>query len=123
MGLSASGIGGLSSSSMNPIQGVSYRSSVEQAYSIDNQADFSDAFVESMRGLPAADAVEGAPPVQYPTATIVTRRIGQIEDSVRVNEGLNSIASGFTGRTTGYSRGGEASRGYDMVGSTIDLFA
>ncbi len=108
---------------MNPIQGVSYRSRVAQAYTLDNKADFSDAFVESVKKLPSADAVESVAPVVYPTAQIMTRRIGQIQDSQRVNQGLNSIASGFEGVTTGYGSSGDGSRGYGMTGSRIDLFA
>ena len=113
---------GLSAASMNPISGV-YRSRVAQAYTVDNKADFSDAFVDSVKNLSSADAVEGAAPVQYPTAQIMTRRIGQIQDSQRVSQGLNTIASGFEGITTGYSRGGNGQSGYAMVGSAIDLFA
>ncbi len=126
MGLSATGIGsvqGLSSSSMNPIQSVSYRTGVEQAYKVENEADFSDAFIESVKGLSSPESVEGAMPVQYPTATVMNRRIGQLEDSVRVNEGLNSIASAFEGLTTGYGYSGKSSKGYSVVGSHIDLFA
>ena len=124
MGLSTAGIGqGLSSSSMNPIQGVSYRSAVPQAYTVENQSDFSDAFVESMRSLSSTDAVEGAAPVQYSTATVMTRHIGQIEASQRSNEGYNTIAAGFEGRTVGYGAGAGATTGYGMVGSHIDLFA
>ncbi|GEM_PF-1475569 len=114
---------GLSAASMNPVQGVSYRSTVAQAYSLDNKADFSDAFVESVKGLSSADAVEGAAPVQYPTAQVMTRRIGQIQDSQRINKGLNSIASGFDGITTGYGSSGGSSKGYGVIGSRIDLFA
>ncbi len=108
---------------MNPIQGVSYRGRVAQAYTVDNKADFSDAFTESIKRLPSADAVESAAPVVYPTAQVMTRRIGQIQDSQRVSQGLNSIASGFEGITTGYGSGGDTTRGYGMVGSQIDLFA
>ena len=126
MGLSTAGIGsigGLSSASMNPIQQVTYRESVDQAYTIDNQSDFSDAFVDSVRDLSSAESVEGVPPVQYPTANVLTRRIGQIEEGMRVNAGYNSIAAGYEGVTVGYGRGGAASQGFGMVGSTIDLFA
>ena len=114
---------GLSASSMNPVQGITYRSTVPQAYSIENKSDFSDAFVQSVESLPSADAVEGAAPVQYPTASVVSRHIGQLEDSKRVAAGLNSIAASFEGLTTGYGRSGVGSRGYGMVGSTVDLFA
>ena len=113
---------GLSAASMNPISAV-YKSRVAQAYTVDNKADFSDAFVESVKKLPSADAVEGVAPVQYPTAQIMTRRIGQIQDSQRVSQGLNSIASGFEGITTGYGQSGDGRSGYGMVGSAIDLFA
>ncbi len=109
---------------MNPVRGISsYRSAVALNYAIDNKADFSDAFTDSVKALSSADAVEGAAPVQYPTATVMTKRVGQIQDSQRVSEGLNSIAQGFEGITTGYGSGGGANRGYGMVGSQIDLFA
>ena len=114
---------GLSASSMNPISGISYRSTVPQAYTIDNQSDFSDAFTDSVKSLPSADAVEGAAPVQYATAYTMTRRVSQLEDSQRINEGLNSIARGFEGIATGYGSRGDVTRGYGMVGSQIDPFA
>ncbi len=115
---------GLSAASMSPVRGISsYRAAVQQAYTIDNESDFSSAFVDSVKGLGSADAVMGATPVQYPTATIMTRRIGQIEDNQRVNEGLNSIASGYEGVTTGYGRSSDAVTGYGMVGSSVDLYA
>ena len=115
---------GLSAASMNPVRGISsYRSTVAQAYNIDNKADFSDAFVESLKRVSSADSVGGVPPIQYPTAKIMTNRISQISETQRVSEGLNSIAKGFEGITTGYGNGGGASRGYGIVGSQIDLFA
>ena len=125
MGYPASGmrgVSGISSSSMNPIQGISYRSTVNQAYTVENKSDFSDAFVDSVKGLSSADSVMGPSPVVYPTATVMTKKIGQIEDSVRANEGFNSIASGFAGATTGYGRAGDG-MGYGVIGAGFDSFA
>ena len=114
---------GLSTASLNPIQGVSYRSVVPQSYTVSNEADFSDAFTDSVKDLSSADSVMGPTPVQYPTATLRTKQIGQIEANQKINDGLNSIAMGFEGRATGYNSGGFSAMGYGMVGSRIDLFA
>ncbi len=118
MSLSIGGIG--SAYGMNFIQPMNY--------TVRNQADVSDAFVET--GM--SGAIMNVPPVVYPNAQAVPKAegdsdplslsAGTVRKSVEANKMYNDVASKFQGMTTGYTRD-TAGISYGMIGSEVDLFA
>jgi hypothetical protein len=118
MSLSIGGIG--SAYGANFIQPMSY--------SIKNQSDVSDAFVET--GM--SGAVMNVPPVVYPNAQVVSTddnesdplalSVGSVKKSQEANKLYNDVAAKFQGMTTGYTQSTEGIS-YGMSGGKIDLFA
>ena len=95
-------------------------------YSVTNQSEVSSTSKESAQdamsigAFPNIDAVN---PVQYPNAqSIAVDPMKKLEQTQSVSKDLNEIASGFTGIATGYGSDSK-SYGYQMIGSTIDIYA
>lgn len=118
MGLSIGSIG--STYGMNYIQPMNY--------SVKNEADVSDAFIET--GM--SNAIMNVPPVVYPNAQEIpgadeesdplALSINSVKKSQEANRMYNEVASRFQGMTTGYAQDTQA-LSYGMSGSSIDLFA
>ncbi len=97
-------------------------------YGVKNEADISDAFVET--GM--SGAVMNVPPVIYPNAQEIPQAdldsdplalsVDSVKKSQEANRLFNDVASKFQGMTTGYSQSTEA-LSYGMSGNSIDLFA
>lgn len=98
-------------------------------YAISNAASFSDAYTNSIKqNEPATQFgnIEAVQPVMYPNAQEVSggRTVEQMQRAVSSNKAFNEVASGFAGTSTGYNgNGASSSYGYEMLGSTLDLFA
>lgn len=98
-------------------------------YAVSNAASFSDAYVNSIKQNEPATSmgnVGAVQPVIYPNAQEVSggRTVEQMQRAVSSNKAFNEVASGFAGTSTGYSdNGSSSSYGYEMLGSTLDLFA
>lgn len=114
MALSIGGIGSYGFSAVTPMN-----------YSVENKADFSDAFSESIK-TPATSAfgkVDPASPVAYANAMNTrvdsTARLAKTQE---VSRDYNDIAANFAGIQTGYSAA-SASVGYAMTGSSFDVYA
>jgi hypothetical protein len=97
-------------------------------YSLKNQADVSDAFIET--GM--SGAIMNVPPVIYPNAQAIPKAEGEsdplslsantVRKSQEANKLYNDVAAKFQGMTTGYTQSTEGIS-YGMSGSTVDLFA
>ncbi len=97
-------------------------------YSVKNQADVSDAFIET--GM--SGAIMNVPPVVYPNAQAVpsgdsesnplSLSAGSVRKSQEANKLYNDVAARFEGMTTGYTQSTEGIS-YGMSGSRVDLFA
>ena len=110
--------------------GNSYGMSFVQPMNINikNQADVSDAFMET--GM--AGAVMNVPPVVYPNAQAIESSSNEndplalsanvVKKSQEANRQFNDVASRFQGMTTGYDQSTQA-LSYGMSGNSIDLFA
>ena len=118
MALSVGGIG-------NPY-GMSFVQPMN--YSVKNQSDISDAFIET--GM--SNAIMNVPPIIYPNAQEIPKAdeesdplalsINTVKKSQEANKLYNDVASKFQGITTGYTQDTQALT-YGMSGSRIDLFA
>lgn len=96
-------------------------------YAVSNTAAFSDAYVASVKNNEPASFlgnVGAVQPVVYPNAQAVDegKAIEQAQKSKDANKAYNNLASGYAGASTGYNNN-SLSYGYEMVGSTLDLFA
>ena len=97
-------------------------------YSVKNEADISDAFVET--GM--SGAIMNVPPVVYPNAQEIpkaddesnplTMSADVVRKSQEANKMFNDVASKFQGMTTGYAQN-TAAVSYAVSGGTLDLFA
>ncbi len=112
---------GLSVASLDPISSLKQVSTRPEAYAVENQAEVSDAFSESMKTA-TAERVSGAAPVVYPNAQTQTSEISRTGRAQQVSDAYNKIASSFQGATVGYDANSRASS-YGMVGSNIDVYA
>ncbi len=112
---------GLSVASLNPVSSLKQVTARPEAYAVENQADVSDAFSESMKTA-SADRVSGAAPVVYPNAQTQTNEVSRMGRAQQVSDAYNKIASSFKGATVGYDAQSNASS-YGMVGSHIDVYA
>ena len=107
-------VGGLSAYSMYQTKPMNL--------SLSNQAPVSDVYKEHK----TVGNVSTVAPVVYPNAQEV--KVGEVastdgqQESVKVNQQFNNIASRFQGNTTGYGRGMEA-LSYQQVGGSFDAFA
>lgn len=110
-------IGNIGASSIS----TTYATTTPYNYSIGNQSQTSDAYVESIEKLNNI-SVEGAAPVQYATGSVSDNTISHIQAAQKAERGFNAVAGGFGESTTSYGMDMMAS-GYGMVGSRIDLFA
>ena len=118
MAMSIGGIG--STYGMNYIQPMNY--------SVKNQADVSDAFMET--GM--SGAIMNVPPVTYPNAQEVPKADDEnnplaasadvVKRSQEANKMYNDVASKFQGMTVGYGQD-TAAMSYAVSGSNLDLFA
>lgn len=113
---------GLSASSLNPISSIEYRTTIPQAYSVENQSEVSDSFVEAMQGAGALNRVDAAPPVQYANASVTTNRIEQLHKNQEANKAYNDLASSFNGVNVSYGASRQAA-GYEILGGSFDSFA
>ena len=113
---------GLSASSLNPISAIEYRTTVPQAYTVENQSEVSDSFVEAMRGVGYANRVDAVAPVQYATASVTTNRMEQLQKNQEVSKAYNDLAASFAGTTVSYGAGRQAA-GYEVLGGQFDAFA
>ena len=113
---------GLSASSLNPISAIEYRTTVPQAYTVENQSEVSDSFVEAMRGAGYANRVDATAPVQYATASVTTNRIEQLQRNQEANKAYNDLAASFGGVNVSYGAGRQAEN-YAVLGSQFDAFA
>ena len=117
---------GLSIGSIGNTYGMNYIQPMN--YSGKNEADVSDAFVET--GM--SNAIMNVPPVVYPNAQEIPKAddesdplalsINSVKKSQEANRMYNDVASKFQGMTTGYAQNTQA-LSYGMSGSSIDLFA
>ena len=108
------------------IGGVSSAYSMYQVkpmnYALSNQAPVSDVYDEHKQ----VDNIATVAPVVYPNAQEV--KAGEVastdgkDDSVKVNQQFNQIASKFGTNTIGYGRD-MAGMSYAQVGSSFDAFA
>lgn len=111
MGMSIGGISGYSMYQTQPMN-----------YALSNQAPVSDVYDEHK----AVGNISTVAPVVYPNAQEV--KVGEVastdgqEETQRVSQQFNNIASKFNGTTVGYGRdmGGYS---YSQVGSSFDAFA
>lgn len=114
MALSIGGIGG---SGFTAVRSMSY--------SVDNKADFSEAYTESV-SKPAASSlgrVDAANPVGYANAqTVRVDQTAKLAKAQEISREYNDIAAAFEGIQTGYSAG-SALTGYAMIGSSFDVYA
>lgn len=96
------------------------------SYAVENQSQVSSAYQDSVKQMSGTDTFPGigaAGPVQYANAQYVkVDSAAQVQRAQEVSRGLNSVASGFEGRAVGYDAD-SAAYGYDMIGSTLDLYA
>lgn len=113
---------GLSASSLNPISAIEYRTTVPQAYTVENQSEVSDSFVEAMRGMGYANRVDAAAPVQYATASVSTNRIEMLQKNQEANKAYNDLAASFGGVSVSYGSARQA-ESYAVIGSRFDAFA
>ena len=113
---------GLSASSLNPISAIEYRTTIPQAYRVENRSEVSDSFVEAMRGAEYANRVDAAAPVQYATANVTTSRIEMLQKSQEANKAYNDLAASFGGVNISYGTGRQA-ESYAVIGSQFDAFA
>ena len=113
---------GLSASSLNPISAIEYRTTVPQAYTVENQSEVSGSFVEAMRGAGYANRVDAAAPVQYATANVTTNRIEQLQRTQEANKAYKDLAASFGGVNVSYGAGRQA-EGYAVLGGQFDAFA
>jgi hypothetical protein len=95
-------------------------------YSVKNQSEVSDAYTESakqVQGTGTFSDIGAVRPVRYPNAqTVSVDPTEKLAKAQSVNRDMNEIASGFTGTATGYGSDSR-SYSYQMIGSTIDLYA
>lgn len=96
-------------------------------YTISNAASFSDAYTKSIKQNTNAGplgSVDASQPVMYPNAKAVdsSSSIEQMKKSQSANQAFNQLAAGFGGASIGYN-GASSAYSYEMVGSTIDLWA
>lgn len=114
MALSIGGIGSMGVSMVRPMN-----------YSVENKADFSEAFTESI-SEPAETSlgrVDAANPVRYANAqSVKVDNTAKLAKTQEVSRQYNDIAAEFAGIQTGYSAG-SASIGYEMLGSSFDVYA
>ena len=113
---------GLSASSLNPISSIEYRTTIPQAYNVENQSEVSDSFIEAMRGAGYANRVDAAAPVQYATASVSTNRIEQLHKNQEANKAYNDLAASFGGAAVSYGASSQAN-GYAVLGGQFDSFA
>lgn len=113
---------GLSASSLNPISAIEYRTTIPQAYSVENQSEVSDSFVEAMKGVAGTNRVDAAPPVQYANASVSTNRVTQLHKNQEANKAYNDLASSFGGAAVSYGASRQAA-GYEVLGGQFDSFA
>ncbi len=91
-------------------------------YAVSNQAKVSDVYDEHKQ----VDNIATVAPVVYPNAQEV--KVGEVastdgkEDSMKINQQFNQIASKFGSNTVGYGRD-MAAQSYGQVGSSFDAFA
>lgn len=114
MVLSISGIGGLGFSMVRPMN-----------YSVENKADFSEAYTKSISQTAETSLgrVDAASPVGYANAQSVrVDNTAKLAKTQQVDRDYNDIAANFAGIQTGYSVG-SASTGYVMLGSNFDMYA
>ena len=113
---------GLSASSLNPISAIEYRTTIPQAYTVENESEVSDSFVESLRGAGYSNRVDAVSPVQYATANVSVNRIEQLQKNQETNKAYNDLAASFGGVSVAYGNASQ-SLGYSVVGSMFDSFA
>ena len=113
---------GLSASSLNPISAIEYRTTVPQAYTVENQSEVSDSFVEAMNSVGYANRVDAASPVQYATASVTTNRVEQLQKNQEANKAYNDLAASFGGTAAFYGAGRQA-ESYAVLGGQFDAFA
>lgn len=96
-------------------------------YALSNASSFSDAYVNSVKQNEPASTlgnIGAVIPVAYPNAEVVDpdKAVEQMRKSQTANRAFNDVASGFSGSSTGYNSS-SSSYGYEMLGSTFDMFA
>ena len=95
-------------------------------YAVENQSQVSSAYQDSVKQLSGAGSFPGigaTNPVQYANAQYVkVDSTVQVQRAQEAKRGLNTVASGFAGRAVGYDEA-SATYGYEMIGSTLDLYA
>jgi hypothetical protein len=107
-----------------------YGTSIQpMSYTVKNQSQVSDAFTESV-GQTGAVQLPGrvgvVNPVQYPNAKLADDRQVDMTTAVvksqSANQKMNQVAAGYAGMTTGYGSDSSA-KGYELIGSILDLYA
>ncbi|MBQ7678805.1 MAG: hypothetical protein IJT34_03040 [Butyrivibrio sp.] len=89
-------------------------------YAVQNQADVSDAYKESV-GVDRARTMDPVPPVLYANAQKVpVAKSPEPDEAGKVNRQFNAIASRYQGDTVGYTRGAQGITGYGVAGSMFD---
>ena len=89
------------------------------SYAVQNEADVSDAYKESM-GVGRARSLDPTPPVLYPNAQrSQVAGASRPADEQTVNRQFNSIAERYTGNNIGYDRGAQG-QSYSVTGSMFD---
>lgn len=112
---------------INAINAYSGMSTVRPMnYSVQNQSEVSAAYTESTKEAKSVGtfpSIRNVDPVQYANANVVSvDPMEKLAKTQSVSKDLNAIASGFSGAITGYGSDSQ-SYGYQMVGSTLDLYA
>ena len=106
-----------------PISGLGYSMTrIEPLqYPLRNQADISDAYVDSVKKTGSAGIVN---PVGYHTARKETEELtgSKKPDAVEANQAFNEVAARFVGGSTGYLASGDATA-YQLTGSMFDALA
>lgn len=96
-------------------------------YALSSTPSFSDAYTSSIKkNQPVTQYgnVDAVTPVVYPNAQEINggRTVEQMQKAKSAAKAYNEVAAGFAGTFTGYDNS-SSPYGYDMVGSTLDLFA
>lgn len=90
-------------------------------YALSNRSEVSDVYqteaTKETRGINAASPVGYANAQAYEVDSLA-----QLQETQQTAKEFNAIASGFSGTATGYGSDSMASS-YELIGSTIDIYA
>ena len=107
---------------ISPVSSYGGVSSVRQlSYSIDNEAETSDAFNESVN-FNTDSSINSVNPVSYPNAeSTETKSVTPVMNRQEMEKSYNDMAEQFADVTTGYSSQG-VGQTYGVVGQNFDTY-